>query len=262
MPRLVVLLVLVLAACSALPRTRPAAGRAAEDRRRDRDCALPSRRARPSRRLRREQLPRVSSHRCEPIGPALRDRMRFSHRPGCPLRLGGAAPSADQLRRLRREGARRGDGGPPGPRTGRHRGLRAAVRGPLADSPGCGSSTTIEGDDDRSMAANNTSGYNCRRVAGSASWSEHAYGAAIDINPVQNPYVTSDLDRAARGRPFAAIDRSAERDGPPRRDPGGRRRRPGVRGHRLGVGGRLVRLQGLPALLGLGQPARYRRAGM
>ena len=46
------------------------------------------------------------------------------------------------------------------------------------------------GDDDRSMAANNTSGFNCRRATGSTRWSEHAYGRAIDINPVQNPYVT------------------------------------------------------------------------
>jgi LysM repeat protein len=34
-----------------------------------------------------------------------------------------------------------------------------------------------------------TSGYQCRRVAGSTSWSEHAYGRAIDINPLQNPMV-------------------------------------------------------------------------
>ena len=47
-------------------------------------------------------------------------------------------------------------------------------------------------DDDRSMAANNTSAFNCRPVAGSQRWSEHAYGRAIDINPIQNPYVTRD----------------------------------------------------------------------
>ena len=45
-------------------------------------------------------------------------------------------------------------------------------------------------DDDRSMAANNTSAFNCRQAYGSDRWSEHAYGRAIDINPVQNPYVT------------------------------------------------------------------------
>ena len=44
-------------------------------------------------------------------------------------------------------------------------------------------------DDGRSMAANNTSAYNCRRTTGGTGWSEHAYGRALDLNPVQNPYV-------------------------------------------------------------------------
>lgn len=48
----------------------------------------------------------------------------------------------------------------------------------------------FDGDDDRSMAANNTSGFNCRTASGSDRWSEHAYGRAIDINPIENPYVT------------------------------------------------------------------------
>jgi poly-gamma-glutamate synthesis protein (capsule biosynthesis protein) len=65
------------------------------------------------------------------------------------------------------------------------------------------------GDDNRSMAANNTSGYNCRRVTGQDSWSAHAYGVAIDINPVRNPYVTRTSISPPSGRPFAAIDRSA-----------------------------------------------------
>lgn len=47
------------------------------------------------------------------------------------------------------------------------------------------------GDDDLSMAANNTSAFNCRAATGSTRWSEHAYGRAIDINPVQNPFVTA-----------------------------------------------------------------------
>jgi len=66
---------------------------------------------------------------------------------------------------------------------------------------------TYGGDDDRSMAANNTSGYNCRRVAGSADLSDHAYGRAIDINPVQNPYVTSDDVRPPAGRRFVSVGR-------------------------------------------------------
>ena len=47
------------------------------------------------------------------------------------------------------------------------------------------------GNDDRSMAADNTSAFNCRRVTEGASWSQHSYGWAIDINPVENPYVSS-----------------------------------------------------------------------
>lgn len=46
------------------------------------------------------------------------------------------------------------------------------------------------GDDDLSMADNNTSAFNCRRIPGSTTFSQHAYGTAIDINPVQNPYVS------------------------------------------------------------------------
>jgi hypothetical protein len=49
-----------------------------------------------------------------------------------------------------------------------------------------------DADDRRSMAADNTSAFNCRFVAGTNRWSEHAYGHAIDVNPVENPYVTSD----------------------------------------------------------------------
>ena len=45
-------------------------------------------------------------------------------------------------------------------------------------------------DDERSMADNNTSAFNCRRVSGSDAWSEHAYGRAIDVNPLQNPEVS------------------------------------------------------------------------
>jgi hypothetical protein len=44
-----------------------------------------------------------------------------------------------------------------------------------------------DGDDDASIEANNTSAFNDRRVVGTQSISMHAYGAAIDINPVQNP---------------------------------------------------------------------------
>jgi D-alanyl-D-alanine carboxypeptidase len=62
--------------------------------------------------------------------------------------------------------------------------------------------------DDRSMRHNNTSAFNCRDVAGTSSWSMHAYGRAIDINPVQNPYVSGGHVSPAAGVPYADRDQS------------------------------------------------------
>lgn len=44
-------------------------------------------------------------------------------------------------------------------------------------------------DDELSMRDNNTSAFNCRGIPGSTSWSWHAYGRAIDVNPLLNPFV-------------------------------------------------------------------------
>ncbi|TDB80070.1 M15 family peptidase [Actinomadura sp. KC216] len=49
-----------------------------------------------------------------------------------------------------------------------------------------------KGSDFQSIEANNTSAFNCRAATGSSSFSQHAYGLAIDINPCQNPYVYAD----------------------------------------------------------------------
>jgi hypothetical protein len=67
------------------------------------------------------------------------------------------------------------------------------------------------GDDQASMRANNTSAFNCRYVSGTTSWSEHAYGRAIDVNPLVNPYVKGTSVDPPEGAPYA--DRS-------RTDPG------------------------------------------
>lgn len=48
-------------------------------------------------------------------------------------------------------------------------------------------------DDNLSMQANNTSAFNYRVITGGKSLSKHAYGFAIDINPVQNPYIKGDV---------------------------------------------------------------------
>ena len=55
------------------------------------------------------------------------------------------------------------------------------------------------GDDDASMAANNTSAFNCRPVTGGGGFSEHSYGTAIDVNPVQNPYLSGSVVLPAAG---------------------------------------------------------------
>jgi len=43
--------------------------------------------------------------------------------------------------------------------------------------------------DGLSMRLNNTSGFNYRKVTGGKNLSMHAYGFALDINPLQNPYI-------------------------------------------------------------------------
>jgi hypothetical protein len=68
------------------------------------------------------------------------------------------------------------------------------------------------GSDIRSMKADNTSAFNCRWAAGNPGvWSMHAYGQAIDVNPVENPSVRGRHVSPPAGRPFA--DRSRHRRG-------------------------------------------------
>ncbi len=47
----------------------------------------------------------------------------------------------------------------------------------------------FDGDDNASMEANNTSCFNYRVVPGTRALSKHALGLAIDVNPLQNPYI-------------------------------------------------------------------------
>lgn len=61
-----------------------------------------------------------------------------------------------------------------------------------------------DGNDDRSMEANNSSAFNHRRVAGSTRLSLHSYGLAVDINPRYNPYIgrNGTKVRPAVSRPY------------------------------------------------------------
>jgi D-alanyl-D-alanine carboxypeptidase len=67
-------------------------------------------------------------------------------------------------------------------------------------------------DDYTSIEADNTSSFNCRRATGSTHWSQHAYGRAIDINPIENPYVYANGTTTHKAsRPY--LDRSPYRSG-------------------------------------------------
>lgn len=66
--------------------------------------------------------------------------------------------------------------------------------------------------DNRSMEADNTSAFCCRRVTGSRTFSRHSYGLAIDINPVENPYIRPDGSFAPpNSEPY--LDRENKRSG-------------------------------------------------
>jgi hypothetical protein len=142
------------------------------------------------------------------IDPATRSRMRWSWRRGCPVGLadlrllkadhwgfdrrvhrGELVVHRDQARRVLGVLERLFRAGYP---------IR---RMRLVDD--------YRADDDRSMAANNTSAFNCRPVAGTSRWSEHAYGRAIDVNPVHNPYVAGRHVSPPAGRPYANRARRA-----------------------------------------------------
>lgn len=145
-----------------------------------------------------------------PIDAELRARMAYSWRPGCPVKRTG-------LRYVRV--THLGFGGTA--RQGElvvHKNASADVvtvfralyearfpirRMRLVDD--------YRGSDAASMAANNTSAFNCRRVTGSSSWSEHSYGRAIDINPVQNPYVSGGTVEPPAGERY--VQRSPRRKG-------------------------------------------------
>jgi hypothetical protein len=144
------------------------------------------------------------------IGPELRQRMTgVSWHPGCPVGL-------DRLRLMKlsvwgfdgqvQRGRLVVNEDAAGPLlTVMHRlfHLRFPIRRMrLVDAYGA--------DDHRSMEADNTSAFNCRFVAGTNHWSEHAYGRAIDVNPIENPYADGQgYVSPPQGAPFADRSRRA-----------------------------------------------------
>ncbi|MEV4456965.1 M15 family metallopeptidase [Microbispora sp. NPDC049633] len=69
-----------------------------------------------------------------------------------------------------------------------------------------------KGSDYESIEADNTSAFNCRNATGSGSWSNHAYGLAVDLNPRENPYVYANGSNAHRNAD-AFVDRPLKKPG-------------------------------------------------
>lgn len=65
-----------------------------------------------------------------------------------------------------------------------------------------------DGDDEASMADNNSSAFNFRNVAGTQELSMHALGRAIDINPLYNPYIVGEDISPSNSLPY--VDRSKD----------------------------------------------------
>ena len=79
----------------------------------------------------------------------------------------------------------------------------------LVDDFGAADDPRDGADDYASIEADNTSAFNCRRKVGSpGEMSQHSWGWAIDINPLENPYVSADGTTAHRASiPF--LDRTS-----------------------------------------------------
>ena len=145
------------------------------------------------------------------VSPVRWADVRYSWRPGCPV-----GPSQLRLIRVTHWGF---DGRPHNGRLVVNRRAAAAVvrvfrrlyaaRFPIRRLVPV---SAYRGNDDASMAADNTSGFNCRRAVGSTDgWSMHAYGLAIDVNPVENPYVRGGRALPPEGSGY--VDRSRYRPG-------------------------------------------------
>jgi hypothetical protein len=138
--------------------------------------------------LRATGLP-VPTIRRSPVGPGTAHPLTSSWRPGCPV------PPRDLV--AVEFPHHRDDGSMADGVLVVHRSAAGDVVVAVRTMYGTGFPLTsarpvdhFGGDDDRSMEADNTSAFNCRTVAGTNTWSEHARGLAVDVNPRRNPWVS------------------------------------------------------------------------
>jgi hypothetical protein len=91
-------------------------------------------------------------------------------------------------------------------------GLRFPIRHMrLADAYGPQRDRPADGDVSASFECRQAVPSPCTGGSGTGSWSMHAYGLAVDLNPVENPYVGCGQSRDPAARPYR--DRSRHRPG-------------------------------------------------
>ena len=81
----------------------------------------------------------------------------------------------------------------------------------LADMYGPSSSQPADGDISGSFECRQAVPSPCSGGTGTGSWSEHAYGEAVDLNTIENPYVGCGRTRERSSLPY--LDRSRLRPG-------------------------------------------------
>ena len=81
----------------------------------------------------------------------------------------------------------------------------------LADAYGPTRSQPADGDISGSFECRQAVPSPCSSGTGTGSWSNHAYGLAVDLNPIENPYVGCGRSRERASRPY--LDRSRLRPG-------------------------------------------------
>jgi D-alanyl-D-alanine carboxypeptidase len=146
------------------------------------------------------------------VSAVTRADLPYSWRPGCPV-----GPTQLRLLRLRYWGFdRKAHVGSLVVNASAARDVMSAFRTLYARRFPIRRMQTIDafrGRDSASTAADNTSGFNCRYAvaAGPPRWSQHAFGLAIDVNPVENPYILGGRARPASGAAY--LDRSRYRRG-------------------------------------------------
>jgi len=81
----------------------------------------------------------------------------------------------------------------------------------LADAYGPTSSQPADGDISGAFECRQAVPSPCSGGTGTGTWSQHAYGKAIDLNPIENPYVGCGRTRKRASIPY--LDRSRRRRG-------------------------------------------------